>query len=329
MEQFKIKKENDFVVVVFTKNRIYRLYKTLPRLPANNYDIVLLDESTTAEYQMEVKKLCEKYGLFYHGHGEQKEFIKQIKSPLIRKFVTNFSIPEWTLGYARNYAVLLARNIGKNKILMMDNDIMIESPKDIKKMYHCMEQYQYVGARINGMPDDSVVGQVYRAGGEIQKRYVSGSFLAFNLDKISNCFLNTYNEDWIWLFLDTNGNEVKTIIDVDQMTYDPFENAVQNALFQENGEILWEGTYRSPKNKKEESLINPTFWEEILEQRKNQIEYFDCLHISKEVLPIVQKLKDVLLKYIQTLQPIYFAEIFQNYFNNLNDWRTLLEEVTT
>jgi len=63
MEQFKIKKENDFVVVVFTKNRIYRLYKTLPRLPANNYDIVLLDESTTAKYQMEVKKLCEKYGL--------------------------------------------------------------------------------------------------------------------------------------------------------------------------------------------------------------------------------------------------------------------------
>lgn len=328
MELPKSKKDNDFLVVVFTKDGIHRLHKTLPRLPTNDYDFILLDDSTIAKCQIETKKLCEKYGLIYHGSNEQKKFIKQIKSSLILKFVINFSVPEWTLGYARNYAILFGRTMGKNKMLMMDDDIMIKAPNDIGKIFHCIEDFQYVGARINRMPDDSIVGHTYRTGGEIQKRYVSASFLAFDLDKISNYFFNIYNEDWIWLFLETDGKEVETTVDVFHMTYNPFENAERKALFQENGEILWEGTYLAPITKRNETLINPTFWREVLEHRKRQIEYFDSLQISKEVLPIAQQLNKVLLNHIQTLQPNYFAKIFQNYFNNLNDWRTLLEEVS-
>jgi hypothetical protein len=327
MELPKSTEDNDFLVAVFTKDRIHHLYKTLPRLPTNDYDFILLDDSTIAKCQIEAKKLCEKYGLIYHGSNEQKKFIKQIKSPLISKFVINFSVPEWTLGYARNYAFLFGRNVGKNKMLMMDDDIILKAPNDIDKIFHCIKDFQYAGARINRMPDDSIVGHTYRAGGEIQKRYVSASFLAFDMDKISNYFLNVYNEDWIWLFLETDGKEVETVVDVFHMTYNPFENAERKALFQEKGEILWEGTYLSPINKRKETLVNPTFWKEILEHRKKQVEYFNLLQIPKEVLPIAQQLNKVLLNYIQTLQPNYFAEFFQNYFNSRDDWRILLEEM--
>ena len=295
-------------------------------MPSTDYDIILLDDSTTIKDQIDAKRLCKKYGLHYHGRNEQRKFLRHIGSPIIKNFIAEFGISGWTLGYARNYSILLSYYLGKHKMLMMDNDILIRGSSDIMKMFEYAGIFEYVGSRIETMRDDSVLGHLYWVGNEVLDNYVSGSFLAFKLDfKFEvNYFLNTYNEDWIWLFLELDGREVNVATIVDQMPYEPFENAKQKAIFQEEGEILWEGTKLSPKTRRKESLSDPNYWKRIIEIRKKQIEHIDNLKIPTHMRPFAQNLKFTLSNYNGNCHPVHFSEIFNTYFKNLNYWKLLL-----
>lgn len=320
--------DTESVVFVFTKNRIDRLNLTLPRLPAEDHDFIIIDDSSSIKIRKQVKKLCNQFGLIYHGPREQKKFFSEVNSPLTKYFTTTLGKNNWSLGYNRNYAILYSNHLKKNKIIFMDDDVIIHKPADIRITFDGLRYSSFVGANIDLMPDDSVLGHVYRVGNRtLEPRYISGTYLGFNTNRIRHFFINKYNEDWIWLFLENGVEDIKTKITVDQMKFDSFLDWETKVVFQEEGEILWEGVYFSSKTNRQEELTNPNYWNAIFENRFTKIQYIDNLSLHESVLSVTQKIKKMLLDYHENLNPEYFSKIFIKYFSDLVNWEILLNEV--
>ena len=191
------------------------------------------------------------------------------------------------MGYTRNYAIILAKVLGFERVLFMDDDIIIEDNSPVYEMFDLLNNADFVSAEIKGMPDLSVVDFIMQKVGLEPYRFMSGGFLAFNLNSVAEYFLNYYNEDWIWLFMHRPEAKLVKYGEVYQLPYDPFENAIEKALHQEFGEILVEGVkrYIEIENKSNTLLLNKDFWDEIVKMRANLIK--DIMHLSQKKISLV------------------------------------------
>jgi glycosyltransferase involved in cell wall biosynthesis len=268
-------------ITLFTKNRPEILSKTLPQLTNADLSVIVLDDSTNTETKRIVDNIAKKWNnIYYHGRPEQKELLQKFTKLVsdLDYFIKPLGTNGWTLGYVRNYAIILAKTLDFERVLFMDDDIIIKDVNIIKEMMKLLDNADFVGAKISGMPDDSVVGYIMRELGMKPYEFLSGGFLAFNLDSVSECFLNYYNEDWIWLFLHKPKVKLVKYGEVHQLPFNPFENAVERALQQEFGEILVDGVKKAIESKNNAALTDVPFWNRIVEKRSYLIK--DLINLS-------------------------------------------------
>lgn len=318
---------NEKCVIMFTKNRPETLSKSLPSLINAELSVIVLDDSTNKETQLIIDSISKKgKNIHYHGRQEQMELIQKVaklgSDP--NYFIKPLGINGWNLGYVRNYAIIQAKALGFKQILFMDDDIIIKENNIIQDMMRYLVNADFVGAKISGMPDDSIVGHVMRKLGMHPYEFLSCGFLAFNLDSVSEFFLNYYNEDWIWLFLHKPKAKLVKYREVYQLPYNPFENAAEKALQQEFGEILVEGVkYIIETDKDSSLLINKNTWNLVVKRRIKMIKEI-IMRSERNDFQTGITIGNELLELIQNMKVEDFINLFTGYFNGREAWLDII-----
>jgi hypothetical protein len=148
----------------------------------------------------------------------------------------------WTdTSLKRNLGLLLARVIGWERIVFLDDDIKIPEPTDLRDAVGLTDRYAGVGLRIEGMPDNSVVCHAFREAGGAQDMFVGGGALAVGAKSMDSFFPNIYNEDWFFLLDEDGLRPTTTTGKAIQKPYDPYRE--RRARMEELGDCLAEGLF--------------------------------------------------------------------------------------
>ena len=89
---------------------------------------MILDGSTNKDTRTFIEE-ANYENITYFGHEKKQEFIDNfvdIDGIGIDYFISDALIDNWDLGNQRNYAVILARSLGYTKLVMIDDDILID-----------------------------------------------------------------------------------------------------------------------------------------------------------------------------------------------------------
>lgn len=313
------------LVVILTKENVARLHRTLNAFPRGPYTTMLLDDSLSNENRWLGRNLCEHLGFQYHGCTEQLSWLEQVDC--LRSFVRQLGSVGWNLGHNRNYALLYAASNKYDAILMVDNDILFPLPDGPEQLLEATKQLPFVGTTITGMPDHSIIGHLTRATGHSLSQYVSGSCLAVRIECVSHFFMNHYNEDWIWLCLENEGRMIPQVGTVKQLAYDPFANLRQRALFQEFGEILWEGVRLGHENSSCTNLTEPRLWAKALDLRRQDLDQLSSAQLPQYLAGVRDVLLPVLAALHERLRPSVFTRHWARYYDRLPAWRTILQQL--
>jgi hypothetical protein len=305
-------------IFIFTRNRLETLNRALNSIQNVPYSKYIIDDSTTTENQTSVLELCSSFpDCVYLGKQEFDQFIVQhnIEFPKFDFLLRKVGNSEWNLGYARNFALLYAKSIALEKVLFTDDDIQVPKLELIEELFQAIESYQFVGANILGLVDDSVLGHIATDLGIINERMLSGGFMVFNPNKIDHFFLNNYNEDWIWLFLQLKEIQYLQTGEVFQELTDPLDNYTVKVMFQEFGEIALDGILYLYEKDSYDMLTQTMFWERMIRERR---EYLDLLldesvkKGNKQYREIIEHIKSN----SQNLHPVVFQNLFEKYFRD-------------
>jgi len=318
-----LKTNNKKAIFIFTRNRPETLGKTLLSIQKVPYLKYIIDDSTTEEKQARVLELCNIFlDCVYLGKTEFKEFIAQhkIELPEFDFLLREVGDNTWNLGYTRNFALLYVKSIALEKVLFTDDDIQVPKLELIEELFQAIDNYQFVGANILGLVDDSVLGHIATDLGVINERMLSGGFMVFNPNKIDHFFLNNYNEDWIWLFLQLKGREYQQTGEVFQELSDPLDNYKTKVMFQEFGEIALDGILDLHEKDPYDTLMQDTFWERMVKERK---EYLKLL-LSKSVKEGNGKYNEI-IEYVKSNSENFDAVVFKNLFEKYFRDRVLFQ----
>ncbi|MBF8188314.1 hypothetical protein ITP53_21780 [Nonomuraea sp. K274] len=178
------------------------------------------------------------------------------------------------LGAKRNTGLLLARLMGWERIIFLDDDIVIGGHEEVTSAAALLEKYDVVGMHIGGYPDNSVVCHAHRFTGGHQESFVGGGALAVKTTCVPSFFPNIYNEDWFYLLGETSLRPLAVTGNVRQRPYDPFDRPIR-ARDQELGDVLAEGIYWLLDGQRRTGwtgATEPAHWADFLARRKHFIE---------------------------------------------------------
>ena len=138
----------------------------------------------------------------------------------------------------RNLGLLLARLVGWQTILYLDDDITYLEGLDATTM--TLSEHGIMGWKVHNFPDNSVVRHAERLSGHEPGLSLSGSPLLIDTRFSDRFFPNIYNEDWLF-FHELLGNTNPYIIgQAKQKAYDPFLTPMR-AVGEEFGDLIAEG----------------------------------------------------------------------------------------
>lgn len=313
-------------IVVFTKDSCDRLFQSLSSISNLSRPVVVIDDSYVSDNKRENKNICKKYGSTYHGEEEQGKLLSKFRNLNIGAYISPLGNKSWSLGFNRNYAIIFSISFGYKKVVFSDDDILVPDSRAVDSIFENLQFHRHIGTDIELMPDDSVVGHIYRDGGVLQPRYVSGTFLGVNLEApINNYYLNIYNEDWIWLHLENTGNPVFKVGKVDQLIFSPFDNGENRAISQEFGEICWEGVMGLGRNYDTNLLIDDSYWEGILDKRISDIKKINELNSHSKWTNSIQRIKNAILAYHLSLSSSEFSNTFRAYQMGKKEWKMIID----
>ncbi|MFC4114766.1 hypothetical protein [Nonomuraea zeae] len=182
------------------------------------------------------------------------------------------------LSSKRNTGLLLARLMGWQRIVFLDDDIEVGGHEEVARAAALLDTYDVVGMNIGGYPDNSVVCHAHRLTGGQQDSFVGGGALAVETTRSPSFFPNIYNEDWFYLLGETSLRRLAVTGKVAQRPYDPFDQPVR-ARDQEFGDVLAEGVYwllDGDDSGGWQAATDPAHWRRFLNRRRGFIE--DVLH---------------------------------------------------
>jgi hypothetical protein len=187
------------------------------------------------------------------------------------------------LSAKRNLGLMLSHMLGWERVVFLDDDIMVSEPKDLTNAVGLLDTHTAVGLRIGGFPDNSMVCHAFRDAGGDQGTFVGGGAMAVEVKRNRSFFPNIYNEDWFYL-LDAGKRlqSVATVGEVLQYPYDPYRP--DRARAEELGDVLAEGTYWLLDQGKTASDGDLGHWRDFLAKRQRFI---------KQVLDMVERSADI------------------------------------
>jgi hypothetical protein len=190
---------------------------------------------------------------------------------------------ERDLAQKRNFALLLARVMGWDTILLLDDDIEISDYELLKAADLLQSSSQVVGFSAEDYPDHSVAMHAGRWINACIDSFIGGGALAIKTsDNYFSFFPQIYNDDWLFLLPYCMLEDGVTWAGaIKQKRYNPFDST-KRARSQEPGDLLAEGLMRlaievkqsqSPPQTLDATMsaisqrANKNFWEHEINRR--------------------------------------------------------------
>jgi hypothetical protein len=170
----------------------------------------------------------------------------------------------------RNLGLLLARSVGWQGVVFLDDDIAVPDPADLRRAVSLLDKHYAVGLHIGGYEDNSVVCHAHRDAGGWQETFVGGGALAVPTQRVESFFPNVYNEDWLFLLDDVKLRPVAEVGEATQQRYDPYANP-ERARGEEFGDDLAEGLYALLDRGMRVQDADERYWREFLAARAGLI----------------------------------------------------------
>jgi hypothetical protein len=194
------------------------------------------------------------------------------------------------LSAKRNIGLLLARLHGWNKIVFVDDDVMLSRTDNVARLAGQLDRYQVAGMIVWDYPDNSVVCHARRAAGMPQDVFLTGAVLAVHCNNLPLSFFpDIYNEDWFFFAREAASRELRKVGLATQLEYDPFASP-DRARREEFGDLLAEGLFAlmgqvDPSVRFGEQLraADEAYWSRFIEARHNVItEAMSMLRVAVE-----------------------------------------------
>jgi hypothetical protein len=173
--------------------------------------------------------------------------------------------------FKRNLGLLLAMLAGWERIVFLDDDIMLPRPEDLVAAAGLLDDYPVVGLANAGMPDNSVVCHALRDAGLEQDTFIGGGALAVGEAAFGSFFPNIYNEDWFFLLDGASLRPSAVTGTAIQDTYDPYRDA-RRARSEELGDTLAEGVFALLDNGLDLPNADQDYWRSFLPGRRHIIQ---------------------------------------------------------
>jgi hypothetical protein len=170
-------------------------------------------------------------------------------------------------GLKRNLGLLLAHLAGWERIFLLDDDIEVPKPRDLRHAAGMLDSYDGAGLSIGGFPDNSVVCHAYREAGGPQDTFVGGGALAVKTSTVTSFFPKIYNEDWFFLLDKVRLRPTAVTGLAIQNAYDPFAND-QRARSEEFGDTLAEGLFALLDQGRRVQDADEAYWRQFLDRRR-------------------------------------------------------------
>ncbi|MES2155579.1 MAG: hypothetical protein V4510_10630 [bacterium] len=309
--------------LVMTKDRPHRLTQALPKIAAAGVPTIVVDDSTQQSSHAKNQWTCQALGIKHHDARSQQELLANV-SPDAQDFVSCLGQAGWTLGRGRNYLLLLAASVGADQLIMVDDDILPSRPSLFHELLASLASSRLAGVAITGMPDHSVVGHLFRAGGQPPPPFMSASCLALRPRDAQQAFSNYYNEDWVWIYMQNGGQRPVSVGKVTQLDYDPFAEAIPKALAQEPGEVMWNGLSSIRLPRQRAKIRSERFWAGVLEGRKRQLEVLAGLPMPEPHQAVRERVLTALRGHLNKQDPWEFSKEFESLIDSGPRWNALL-----
>jgi glycosyltransferase involved in cell wall biosynthesis len=235
----------------------------------------------------------------------------------------------------RNLGLLLAKAVGWQRVVFLDDDIVVEDPADLRRAVALLDKHYAVGLSIGGYPDNSVVCHAHREAGGRQDTFVGGGALAVRVDRIESFFPKVYNEDWLFLLDDVRLRPVAQIGMAYQQPYDPFADP-ERARGEEFGDDLAEGVFALLDNGKRVQDADERYWRGFLADRATLIlDIIDrTAKLADEDVDAGQRrrmLASLKAAYgrLKTVMPEQFVSYLRAWRADNTRWRRCLAELPT
>jgi glycosyltransferase involved in cell wall biosynthesis len=233
----------------------------------------------------------------------------------------------------RNLGLLLARSVGWQRVVFLDDDIAVADPADLRRAVSLLERHYAVGLSIGGYPDNSVVCHAHREAGGRQDTFVGGGALAVRMDRVETFFPNVYNEDWLFLLDDVRLRPVAETGTAAQRPYDPFADP-DRARGEEFGDDLAEGVFALLDRGGRVQDADERHWREFLADRATLIlDIIDRTAKLDDVEPGQRRRMLASLKAaygrLQCTMPDQFVAYLRAWRADGTRWRRCLAELPT
>jgi hypothetical protein len=174
----------------------------------------------------------------------------------------------------RNFSLLLARLMGWEYVVFMDDDVSPPAPAELRRAAAALSdgELRAVSWAVARYPDNSVVCHAHRAVGGHQDTFVGSGMLAIDVRGPLPFFPPVYNEDWLFLYDFVAQERVAYGGNVRQHDHDPFADP-RRAAAQEFGDVLGEGVFELLHRRRPVSVACfPQYWDAVLAGRRQLLD---------------------------------------------------------
>jgi hypothetical protein len=171
----------------------------------------------------------------------------------------------------RNLGLALARMVGWQHILLLDDDVTGVTAKEVSLAAGLLGDFDIVGMENDGFYDNSVVCHANRDTGGVQGTFIGAGGMLINSSRTSSFFPDIYNEDWFYLLDETGLARSAVYGTFSQTIFDPYADPAR-ASSQEFGDCLAEGIYSLVDDERPPAAADRDFWKAYLTHRRFFIE---------------------------------------------------------
>jgi glycosyltransferase involved in cell wall biosynthesis len=172
------------------------------------------------------------------------------------------------LSMKRNLGLAIARMLGWQRLMFLDDDIYKVSTEDVGALAAGLDNHNVSVLIPDRYPDNSVACHAHRLGGGKQDTFASGGSMGVRCDREDLAFFpNIYNEDWFFFSEDAANLKIARVGVSRQRRYDPYRDP-QRAVKEEFGDLLAEGLYARLDVHWDIAGVDIEYWADFIESRK-------------------------------------------------------------
>jgi len=207
----------------------------------------------------------------------------------------------------RNTFLLLSVMAGWERVLLVDDDMLLSDVPSLHRAAALLETYDVVSPDVAWFPDGSTTGHISLALGEERQKFITTGAMLVRPRATGSFFPHVYNEDWLYAVGDDVLLPVAVCGRATQLPYDPYRHA-QRAGDEEFGELIALGVYwLLQRGGAMEVATRTEFWTRLRQLRSTRLAHLAAA-LSSADLPDGPRMQASLERARCTLEGITAAD---------------------